>query len=500
MTDAATPSQTTAEVRPGYQTGFGTPLYRGYVLSSLLVVYIFNFIDRSIFAILTEPMKLSLKLEDWHMGVLGGLAFAIFYTTLGIPIARVAERRSRMLIIVISLTLWSLMTVLCGFATSFITLFIFRLMVGVGEAGCTPPAQSVLADYFKPTSRATAASIYALGVPLGGMLAGLSAGPINDYITGHNVHALLGTWGWTWAQDLIAWETVEGWRIAFVAVGLPGVIFAIIIGLTVKEPPRGYSDPPGADRKGPPEGFFSALQGLLKKPTYVHVVAGASIASFAGYGIAAFSTSFLLRTHNLTLTQAALIFSLVLGLMAALGVLLSGFLADKMSKRYPTALSWMPALGMGLSVPLYWMGYLSPTVAGMIPPLMLAATLHYFYLGPMYAVSAGVVDSRTRATAVAITLFAVNLIGIGLGPTVAGLISTFIKSTMLSGADLGLTLDICKAAVDLSGEQVAACTSANARALQWTIVVFATLYGWAALHYLLAGKTLTRDMLSKTAA
>ncbi|MDP3457939.1 MAG: MFS transporter, partial [Hyphomonas sp.] len=132
MTDAATPSQTTDEALPGYKTGFGTPLYRGYVLSSLLVVYIFNFIDRSIFGILTEPMKLSLKLEDWHMGLLGGLAFAIFYTTLGIPIARIAERRSRMMIIIISLTLWSLMTVLCGFATSFITLFIFRLLVGVG--------------------------------------------------------------------------------------------------------------------------------------------------------------------------------------------------------------------------------------------------------------------------------------------------------------------------------------------------------------------------------
>ena len=445
MTDAAT-------ARPGHETGYRTPTYRAFVLSSLLIVYIFNFIDRSIFAILTEPIKMSLKLEDWHMGLLGGLAFAMFYTTLGIPIARLAERKSRMLIILVSLTMWSLMTVLCGFATSFMTLFIFRLLVGVGEAGCTPPAQSVIADYFKPTSRATAASIYALGVPLGGMLAGLSAGPINDYITGHNVHALLGDWGWTWAQNLIAWENVEGWRIAFVAVGLPGVIFAVIIGLTVKEPPRGYSDPPNANSKSTPDGFIVALKGLMRKPTYVHVVTGAAIASFAGYGIAAFSTSFLLRTHNLTLTEAALIFSLVLGLMAAIGVFLSGFLADKLSKRYPTALSWMPALGMGLSVPLYWMGYLSPSVAMMIPPLMLAALLHYFYLGPMYAVSAGVVDSRTRATAVAITLFSVNLIGIGLGPTLAGVLSTFLKSMMLSGADLGLSIEACKVVSDLSAD------------------------------------------------
>lgn len=506
MTDAATPSQTTASERPGYETGYGTPQYRGYVLFSLLIVYIFNFIDRSIFAILTEPMKESLKLEDWHMGVLGGLAFAIFYTTLGIPIARVAERRNRMQIIIISLSLWSLMTVLCGFAVSFATLFLFRLLVGVGEAGCTPPAQSVIADYFKPSSRATAASIYALGVPLGGMLAGLAGGPINDYVTGHNVHALLGSLGMGWAQDIIDWENVEGWRIAFVAVGLPGVVFAIILALTVKEPPRGYTDPPTAARPyekaaQPQNGtnFGEALRLLMQKPTYVHVVIGAAIASFAGYGIAQFSTSFLRRTHGLSLTEAALIFSLVLGLMAAIGVFLSGFLADKLSKRYPTALSWMPALGMGLSVPLYWLGYLSPTVPLMIPPLMLAATLHYFYLGPMYAVSAGVVDSRARATAVAITLFAVNLIGIGLGPTLIGFLSTGLKAMMISGADLGLTLELCKDVTGLAADKAAACNDANARGLQWSIIIFATLYGWAAIHYLLAGKTLQRDMLSKTA-
>ena len=493
MTDAAA-------ARPGHETGYGSSGYRAYVLSALLVVYIFNFIDRSIFAILTEPMKTSLQLEDWHMGVLGGLAFAIFYTTLGIPIARLAERRSRIGIIVIALSLWSLMTVLCGFAMGFMSLFLFRLMVGVGEAGCTPPAQSVIADYFKPSSRATAASIYALGVPLGGMIAGLAGGPINDYVTGDNVHALLDNWGWTWAVEMIDWKSFEGWRIAFIAVGLPGVLIAAILGMTIKEPPRGYTDPPNAS--GMPterSGFVTAFKTLMKKPTYVHVVTGAAIASFAGYGIAQFSTSFLRRTHGLSLTEAALIFSLVVGLMAAIGVFLSGFLADKMSVRHPKALSWMPALGMGLSVPLYWLGYLAPTVPLMLPPLMAAALLHYFYLGPMYAVSTGVADARTRATAVALTLFAVNLIGIGLGPTLIGILSTFLKTMMLGGYDLGLTLEICKDVTGLPDAQAAACNSANARGLQWSIIVFATLYGWAALHYLWAGKTLQRDMITRSA-
>ncbi|KCZ52130.1 spinster family MFS transporter [Hyphomonas pacifica] len=492
MSDAAT------EARPGYETGYKTKGYRAYVLTSLLVVYIFNFIDRSIFGILTDPIRNSLNLEDWQMGLLGGLAFAMFYTTLGIPIARVSERRSRMMIIVGSLTIWSLMTVLCGFAVGFASMFLFRLLVGVGEAGCTPPAQSVLADYFKPGSRATAASIYALGVPLGGMFAGLAAGPINDFVTGENVHNLFENLGWSWATGLVDWKSLEGWRIAFIAVGLPGLLFAVIIGLTVKEPPRGYTDPPNAT-KPEAESFLVALKKLARKPTYVHVVAGAAIASFAGYGVAAFSTSFLLRVHELTLTQAALIFSLVLGLMAAIGVFLSGFLADRLSVRHPTALSWMPALGMGLSVPLYWLGYLSPSVTLMLPPLMAAATLHYFYLGPMYAVSAGVVDARTRATAVSITLFAVNLIGLGLGPTLIGFLSTTLKSMMLSGADVGVTLQVCKDMALLTAEQIAACSSADARGLQWSILVFTTLYGWAALHYLLAGKTLQRDMVAKTA-
>ena len=166
--------------RPGYETGYGTSGYRAYVLGTLLLVYIFNFIDRSVFSILTEPMRKTFRFEDWQMGVLGGVAFAIFYTTLGIPIARLAERRSRITIIMFSLALWSVMTVMSGFAGGFVSMFLFRLMVGVGEAGCTPPAQSMIADYFKPSSRATAASIYALGVPLGAMIAGLAAAPIND--------------------------------------------------------------------------------------------------------------------------------------------------------------------------------------------------------------------------------------------------------------------------------------------------------------------------------
>ncbi|WP_084399761.1 spinster family MFS transporter [Henriciella aquimarina] len=490
MSDAATAA---ADTRPGHETGFGTPGYRAFVLSSLLLVYIFNFIDRTIINILTEPIKASFEVEDWQMGLLGGPAFAILYTFLGIPIARFSEKFSRVWIITISIGLWSLMTALCGIAGTFAIMMIFRIGVSIGEAGCTPPANSLIADYYKPSSRSTAVSIYALGVPLGGMFAAVFGGFIAGNLDGAGFAAMLESWGWTWAVNALDWQNIEGWRLAFMLVGIPGIMVALLICLAVKEPPRGYTDPPELQNQ-PSASFGEALRILAKKPTYWHVVIGATIASFVGYGVAQFTTSFLIRTHGLSIQDASLLFGVIVGLMAAIGVFSSGWLADRMSARHPNALSWLPALGMGVSVPLYALGFLAPTVALALPPLMIAALLHYFYLGPMYAIAGGVVDSRMRATSVAITLFVVNLLGYGLGPLVIGILSTFLKSIFLAGTGLGLTLEACKAE-GLGEAALAACTSADARGLQWSIILFCCLYGWAAIHYLLAGRTLQRDMI-----
>lgn len=486
---------TTAENIRVPNSGFGTKGYRAFVLGSLLMVYIFNFIDRSIINILTEPIKQSFQVEDWQMGLLGGPAFAILYTMLGIPIARMAERFHRVWIIAISVFVWSLMTALCGVAISFFVLFLFRVGVSVGEAGCTPPAQSLIADYFTPKSRATAVSIYALGVPLGGMFAAIFAGFIVGNLDGPSLAAMFEAWGWTWALGLADWQNVEGWRVAFILVGFPGVLLALIVKLTIKEPPRGYSDPPELHQlKRTSMGEVFKI--LTKIPTFWHIVVGATVASFVGYGVAQFTTSFLVRTHGLDLQTAAVLFGVIIGLMAALGVFMSGYLADRMAVRHPRALSWMPALGMGISVPLYAVGFLAPTVWLALPPLMAAATLHYFYLGPMYAIVGGVVDSRMRATSVAVTLFIVNLLGYGLGPPLIGFLSTFLKDVFLAGNELGLTLEACKVPSELSSEGAAICANANSEGLRWSIIAFCTLYGWAALHYLLAGRTLLRDMIA----
>ena len=488
--------------------GFGTPGYRAYVLSALLIVYIFNFIDRTIVNILTEPIKLSFGLEDWQMGLLGGPAFAVLYTFLGLPIARVAERKNRVMIIALAVAVWSLFTALCGFAMSFMMLFLFRVGVSIGEAGCTPPAQSLIADYFKPSRRATAVSIYALGVPLGGMLASIFGGQIAG-MQGADFGAWIASIGLGGLFGNLDWSQVEGWRIAFVVVGVPGLLLSLIVWRSIKEPPRGYTDP--AALQGLEKASFKeSLALLLKKPAYRHVVMGATLASFVGYGVGQFTTSFLIRTHELSIQTASLLFGIILGVMAAIGVFSSGWLSDRLAKRYPNALSWLPALGMAASVPLYAFGFLSDSLWLAMPPLMIAAMIHYYYLGPMYAVSGGVVDSRMRATSVAITLFVVNLLGYGLGPPLIGALSTFLKTAFLDAQGFGLTLGSCKPLLAMASDGIAtpslaqateidACASADARGLQWSIVVFVCGYGWAALHYLLAGRTLQKDMVANSA-
>lgn len=492
--DVAMPSESD-RAQPDF--GFGTKGYRAYVLSALVIVYTFNFIDRTIINILTEPIKGSFGLEDWQLGLLGGPAFAVLYTFLGIPLARIAERFHRVAIIVSSVAIWSLMTALCGFASSFLVLLIFRVGVSVGEAGCTPPAQSLIADYFRPTSRATAVSIYALGVPLGGMFASIFGGFIAGSMDGPNVANMLNSWGWTWAVNALDWNSIEGWRIAFVVVGVPGLLLSLIVGMTIAEPPRGYTDP--ATLQGQEHaGFGEALKTLWGKPAYIHVVIGATLASFVGYGVAQFTTSFLIRTHGLDIQSAALLFGIVLGVMAGIGVFTSGWLSDKLAARHPRALAWLPALGLALSVPLYSIGFLVDSLWLAMPPMMVAAMIHYFYLGPMYAVAGGVVDSRMRATSVAITLFVVNLLGYGLGPPLVGMLSTALSAMFLSGTDMDLTLQACKDVSALASAEAAACTNSVARGLQWSIVIAISLYGWAALHYLLASRTLLRDMVAKS--
>lgn len=473
-------------------SGYGNRNYRKYVLGVLLTVYIFNFIDRSIINILTEPIKETFGVEDWQMGLLGGPAFAILYTFIGIPIARFSEKHHRVWIIAASVALWSLMTALCGFATSFIALFIFRIGVSIGEAGCSPPANSIIADYFIPSERSTAVSVYALGIPIGGMLAYAFGGYVVGNLDGASVSALLGSWNWTWAVNALDWENIEGWRVAFVVVGIPGIFVAMLLKRTVKEPPRGYTDPVDMQNKEPVS-FRGVLKVLSAKPSYWHVTVGVTIVSFVNYGVSQFFVSFLIRTHNLSIFDASVKIGLALAFMGCIGTFMSGYLADKYADRFPKALAWIPTFALLGVIPLHLTGYLAESLWLAVPLIMVGQMLLFTFLCPLYAVPSGVVDSRMRATSVAVTLFIVNLLGYGLGPPLIGGLSTILNATFLSGIDPALTLEACKA-TNLAATSRAACNSANADGLQWSMIIFKCLYLWAAFHFYKASKTIQSDM------
>jgi predicted MFS family arabinose efflux permease len=439
---------------PAFQ-GHGSKSYRAYVLGALLVVYTFNFIDRVVIGIIQEPIKTEFGLTDFQLGLLGGPAFAILYTLLGIPIARFAERANRMTILAICLGIWSAMTAACGFAVNYAMLFAARVGVSIGEAGCTPPANSVISDYFPPERRASALSIYALGIPIGSMIAAVGGGWIATHV---------------------------GWREAFMWLGVPGVALAIIVKLTVKEPPRSAA-------KAETPSFMAALAALATKPTFWFVALGSAVASFVGYGVGQYLTSFMIRTHHMSLFEGATLVGVVLGIAAAVGTFTSGFLADRISKRHPNALAWLPALGFVIATPLYLVSFILPNIWLAMPVLSVAAMLQYFYLGPMYALTQGVVAPRTRATAVAVLLFIVNLIGYGMGPPAIGALSDFLAHGQLALS--GLTPEIC---ATRTGD--AQCASGIEVGLRWSMMIGVCGYLLAALLFLFSARTLRRDWVA----
>ncbi len=438
--------------------------YLAWALALLVAVYTSNFIDRTILAVLQQPIKEELKLSDAQLGLLGGFAFAAFYATLGVPIARLAERRSRRGIITISLVIWSAMTALCGGATSYPALFALRVGVGVGEAGASPPAHSLIADYFPRHLRATALSIYSLGIPLGILFGALLGGVI--------------------AQRY-------GWRPAFVIVGVPGLILAALTQFTLREPRRGGSEAADlgqAALSDPTPSFMAVLRRLGGKPAFLHLAAGASLAAFASYGIGAFSGPYFIRTFHFSLQQTGLVLALINGVAAAVGTLSGGVATDWAAKHDARWYMWIPALGQ-----------LTPSWPLAVAILIFPPIFQYLYLGPSFGVMHNMVSPRMRATSTALLFLAINLIGLGFGPTLVGVASDLYAAHHFTSAlpGSGAFAHLCpggRAGPGASAALRAACPSASAFGVRWAIVTCTLVYLWAALHYALAAKTVAKDM------
>ena len=449
---------------------------RGYLIWAmglLFFVYTSNFIDRTILSVLQQPIKEELKLSDSQLGMLGGLAFAVLYSTLGIPIARLAERHSRKGIITASLVVWSAMTALCGTAHSYGSLFAFRVGVGVGEAGATPPAHSLIADYFPPQRRATALSIYSLGIPIG-VLAGSVIG------------------------GLIAQK--YGWRPAFAIVGLPGLGLAVLTQFTLREPPRGHSE--GGEAVGTQmPSLMDVVRRLLSRRSFVHVAAGAALASFGGYGVGSFAAPYFIRTFGLTLAQAGIVMGLIAGAAAAVGTLGGGVVADRAAKHDKRWYVWIPAIGLAVATPMYMVGYQIPDWRLAVAVLLVPPMLHYSYLGPSFGVMHNLVSPRMRATATALLFLVINLIGLGLGPTLTGMASDLYARhhfDVLTGLQ-GAFAASCPGGKAVAGASVQigdACHAASAFGVRWAIITCALSYGWAALHYWAAARHLRADLAS----
>jgi MFS family permease len=364
-----------------------------WALGALFVVYIFNFVDRQILATLLQPIKEDLGASDTQMGLLVGLAFALFYTFLGIPLARWADRGSRVALISLGLVLWSGMTALSSLARSFVQLALARIGVGVGEASFTPSAFSLISDYFPPERRATALAIFSIGANAGVFLASAGGGWIAHHV---------------------------GWRPAFLVLGLPGLIVAAVFYTTVREPPRGSFDPPGSAQTA---SLAESLAYLARCRAFVWIALSAALHGFSSYGSGMWNTVFLMRVHGLNVAQAGLVIGTLSAVVGSTGAYAVGRLTDHLGRRDARWYMWVPAATSVLALPSV-LAFLSLdgarlAIAVYLPGVLLANS----WVGPTYAMTQGVAPPRMRALAAAILVFAFNLIGLGVGPLVVGAIN-----------------------------------------------------------------------------
>ncbi|MBM4203976.1 MAG: MFS transporter [Gammaproteobacteria bacterium] len=438
MAEQSSPAASAADKPTFGVTEQKTTGYAWYALIVLFIVYVFNFIDRSIVNILAESIKKDLGLYDWQIGLLGaGLPFAIFYTVLGIPIARMADRRNRRNILAICLALWSGATALCGLAGNFWQLLAARIGVAVGEAGGSPPSHSMISDYFAQDRRATALGIYALGIPVGTMLGFLFGGWLTENFS---------------------------WREAFIIVGLPGIAMAVFVRFGLREPVRSHSQLAVEAKKEEPP-IMEVFAALWSRRSFRYMALGGALHALVGYGVGPFVPMMFQRVHEMSPSDIGLVL-FYLGFAGILGTTSGGYFADKLGKNDVRWYVWLPGIATLVSVPFSTTMYLLPDPIlafwiGAIPGFLGA-----YYLGPTFALAQGMVGPRMRALTASILLFILNLISMGLGPLIVGATSDWLNAN----TDLGV------------------------RSIQWALVSVLIFNVLSTVFYLMAAKDLKSDL------
>jgi predicted MFS family arabinose efflux permease len=447
--------------------------YRFWLLTLLFLIAGFAFIDRVIMQTLGQVIKVDLQLSDLQLGVLGGLSFALLYSTLGLPIARLAERRSRVDIIAYSVGLFSVMAALCGVAQNFWQLFLYRVGVGIGEAGVQPPGVSLIGDHFPPKGRGRAIATMQLGTAAGAVFG-----------------AFVGGW--------IA--QVYGWRAAIVSLAVPGIVLAILFKLTLREPTRGMCDEgPAADAAQAPPPFMDVMRLFASKPSFWHMMMGLGLTVAATYGWGNFTTPYAMRMFNITVADAGLMYALIAGVAGGAGLMIAGFSIDWISRRDQRWYAWLPALGCALAAPCMLIALAMPSVWLMVGAIMFGNCFTFFYQTPTIVTMQNMVTARMRASAAFVFFFTTTLIGVGLGPSITGLLSDVYAQGMFSFGDFTA---MCPGGRAIPGAEPAvaqACAAASTGGIKAALTTISLGYLWASLHYWLAARTVRAD-LGATAA
>lgn len=405
---------------------------RRTALALLFLAFTFSIMDRQIVSILAEPIKQEFNLSDTQLGLMGGLAFAAFYVTLGVPLAMLADRGGRKNIITISLALFSAMTALCGLAQNFWHLLFARFAVGIGEAGVNPSSHSILADYYPPEKRSGVMSIIALGANVG-LLLGLVVG-------GFVAHKY-------------------GWRAAFFIVGAPGVLLAVVAHFFLKEAPRGFSEGRAPAAADPPP-LRESVAYFWQNKAMRHLIAGSMVAATISYGASQWQPAFFIRSFGLTPAQTGLLLAGIFGVVGGLGAVTGGWLTDRLQRRRVPWGVWMIAAAQVVAVPLQLCGYLSASPYVALAFFTLPAFLGGFYLGPSLALVQSLARLRMRSLAAAVKMLCVNLFGLGIGPTLIGVTSDLLQPTF------------------------------GHESLRYALMGFAAAHVWASVHFYLCGRHL----------
>ena len=440
--------------------------YLGWLLGLLVAIYACSFLDRVIISTVGPAVIAELRLSDTEFGLLSGPAFAIFYVVFGIPIARLSERSNRVTIISICISLWSIMTALCGVAGVFWQLALFRMGVGVGEGGCSPAAHSLLSDHYQPSKRATALGFYSAGVPFGIMLGAIVGG---------------------WIADAF------NWRMAFIVLGLPGLVLALLARLTLKEPARGHSDGRPAAAQAPPLG--AVLKTLAGNPTVVLLVAGMVCANFGGSSMASFTQTYLVRAFHLSMARVGLLYGVVVGTAGVFGMIMGGVIADHAGRKDIRWYAWAPALGCSVAFPIYLLAFSQHTAIASVSFIFIGYLMMSFYFAPTFAVVQNLSEPRMRASASALLFLAINTMGQGVGPVFMGFISD-LNARQAFG--LGDYHRLCPPAPHAAAEIVAACARASSQGLQHSSMMLSGFYLIGAVFYVLAARNLKRDLVRPT--